>query len=450
MESSRSASRQQRCARSCPATKIDLQFVNVRPDDQDQRTKTRAIVRANAAHFHWRHNRPPQEKAIVEQSGRGTVFLHDKRRPMNSTQGGPNVNPLPSALVNHCIAFNAEVVLPALFPDGANSSNVRASLIQMSISNPCVLHIFITGALTNSPQGTLGDTPSDRIALDMFRSRAEMVRSLSIAIKDPVEACKDINIFAIVALAKAGKFQKVEEMPLKTPKQGPLKSLQLLNWLALSEIDPIHFDGLSKLIELKGGLEKIEIPGLAALISIAGLLVGTRECTAPRFPVVPLSCLSREFIFHGQGMGFGTDQDLYMVLSMLDSYTIMIDDFCEGRKIVTASSDRLATLIYSLLVTFPLPYSVAPFKYLVTQLRIALTEWDGDDHMLVWVLTMGGIGATGLGKRVWFMKKLQDAAMRIGVRSWIELRDIIKRGLWHEATNDRDGQDLWLESRIAN
>ncbi|KAK9250380.1 hypothetical protein V1507DRAFT_36440 [Lipomyces tetrasporus] len=342
MESSRSASRQQRCARSCPATKIDLQFVNVRPDDQDQRTKTRAIVRANAAHFHWRHNRPPQEKAIVEQSGRGTVFLHDKRRPMNSTQGGPNVNPLPSYNCDFSQRLSqslhhAEVVLPALFPDGANSSNVRASLIQMSISNPCVLHIFITGALTNSPQGTLGDTPSDRIALDMFRSRAEMVRSLSIAIKDPVEACKDINIFAIVALAKAGKFQKVEEMPLKTPKQGPLKSLQLLNWLALSEIDPIHFDGLSKLIELKGGLEKIEIPGLAALISIAGLLVGTRECTAPRFPVVPLSCLSREFIFHGQGMGFGTDQDLYMVLSMLDSYTIMIDDFCEGRKIVTAS-----------------------------------------------------------------------------------------------------------------
>ncbi|KAK9258288.1 hypothetical protein V1519DRAFT_463808 [Lipomyces tetrasporus] len=321
----------------------------------------------------------------------------------------------------------------------------------MSISNPCVLHIFITGALTNSPQGTLGDTPSDRIALDMFRSRAEMVRSLSIAIKDPVEACKDINIFAIVALAKAGKFQKVEEMPLKTPKQGPLKSLQLLNWLALSEIDPIHFDGLSKLIELKGGLEKIEIPGLAALISIAGLLVGTRECTAPRFPVVPLSCLSREFIFHGQGMGFGTDQDLYMVLSMLDSYTIMIDDFCEGRKIeYDAACFAFTPAEGGLLVTFPLPYSVAPFKYLVTQLRIALTEWDGDDHMLVWVLTMGGIGATGLGKRVWFMKKLQDAAMRIGVRSWIELRDIIKRGLWHEATNDRDGQDLWLESRIAN
>ncbi|KAK9351267.1 hypothetical protein V1523DRAFT_417313 [Lipomyces doorenjongii] len=484
MESSRRVSRRQRCARSCPGTKIDLQFVNVKPDDQDQRTETRAIIRANAAHFHWRHNRPPQDKSKLKQSGHGAVSRHDERitcplLPMQSTQLGTDVDPFssyncdfPRTFVNHCIAFNAQVILPALFPDGANNFNVRASMMQISTSNPCVLHMFITGALINS-QGTLGATPSNRISFDMFRSRAEIVRHMSIAMKDPVEACKDINIFAIVALAKTGTFHRVE-MPLKTPKQGPLRSLQLLNLLALSEIDPIHFDGLSKLIELKGGLEKIEIPGLAALISLGGLLVGTRDCTAPRFPVVTLSCPTREFIYQGQGMGFCTDQDLYMVLSMLNSYTIMIDDFCEGRKVVTASvlidhrnttqhallslpprvgvseCCRLAALIYSLLVTFPLPYSAAPFKCLVTRLKIALTEWDGDDQMLVWVLTMGGIGATGLGERGWFVKSLQGAVTRIGVRSWIEARDIIKRGLWYESTNDGDGQGLWLESRIAD
>lgn len=128
--------------------------------------------------------------------------------------------------------------------------------------------MFITGALANLPHGSLGDTPSSRIALDMFRSRAELVRSLSLAIKDPVEACKDINIFTVVALAKGGESQRVKEVPLKMPTQGPLKSLQLLNLMSLSETDPVHLDGLSKLIELKGGLEKIEIPGLAVLISL--------------------------------------------------------------------------------------------------------------------------------------------------------------------------------------
>ncbi|OKL64617.1 hypothetical protein UA08_00307 [Talaromyces atroroseus] len=280
MESKRSAFRQQRCARSCPGTKIDLEFVSVRPDDQDQRMKTRSLIRANAAHFHWRHNRPPQDKVIAKRSGRGTDIRHDKRRPVNSIQRGPN-NIINSPLLYKSDFPDAEVVLPALFPDSADSFNIRANLVQMSISNPCVLHIFITGALSNSPQGNLADTPSDRIAFDMFRSRAEMVRNLSVAIEDPIEACKDMNIFAVVALAKAGKSQKVEDLPLKMPKQGPLKSLQLLNWLALSETDPIHFDGLSKLIELKGGLEKIEIPGLAALISLGSAAARVKRVYIP-------------------------------------------------------------------------------------------------------------------------------------------------------------------------
>lgn len=164
-----------------------------------------------------------------------------------------------------------------------------------------------------------------------------------------------------------------------------------------------------------------------------------------------------------------------MALSMLKSYTTMIDDFCSGRKVVAASvlldhrnaaqhallslpprageseCYRLAALVYALLVTFPIPYSVAPFKHLVTRLQIALAEWDGDDDdMLLWVFAMGAIGATGLGKRVWFVRNFQSVATRIGVRSWIEAKDIIKRGLWHEVTNDGDGQYLWFESRIVD
>lgn len=159
-----------------------------------------------------------------------------------------------------------------------------------------------------------------------------------------------------------------------------------------------------------------------------------------------------------------------MVLSMLNSYTIMIDDFCEGRKVVTASvlidhrntmqhallslpprvgsseCYRLAALIYSLLVTFPMPYIAAPFQRLVTQLKIALDGWDGSDQMLIWVLTMGGIGAMGLSEREWFVNQFREAVTRMGVTTWNEAKEFIKRGLWFEATNDRDGNDFWLES----
>jgi hypothetical protein len=126
--------------------------------------------------------------------------------------------------------------------------------------------MFLMGTLIDT-RGNLGATPSNRVALDIFRSRAEIVRKLRVAIEDPVDAGKDMNILAIVALAKTVPYQKVE-LPPKTPKQGPLKSLQLLDSFSLSNLDPVHVDGLRKLIELKGGLEQIETPGLAPVISL--------------------------------------------------------------------------------------------------------------------------------------------------------------------------------------
>lgn len=113
MESNRSASRQHRSANSCPGGKIALQFVNVRPEDRNSKKQTQAIVRANAAYYHWRHNRPPRDKTKFKLPGRSTVSGHDKRRPTSNIQPGPNANPpltynyaFHRSLINYCIAFS--------------------------------------------------------------------------------------------------------------------------------------------------------------------------------------------------------------------------------------------------------------------------------------------------------------------------------------------------------
>lgn len=118
MESSRRVSRRQRSARSSLGTKVDLQFVYVTPDDRDRRTETRTIVRANAAHFHWRHNRPPQDKSNIKKAVQPATSSDDEvtsrsLMPMKSTQLGIDVDPfssyncdLPRAVVNNCIAFS--------------------------------------------------------------------------------------------------------------------------------------------------------------------------------------------------------------------------------------------------------------------------------------------------------------------------------------------------------
>jgi len=207
------------------------------------------------------------------------------------------------------------------------------------------------------------------------------------------------------------------------------------------------------------------------ILNSGGLRYAVRNLTSPCYPVVTLSCPTEEFIFQHRGTGFGTDPDLYRCLSMLNSYTIMIDDHCDGRKVVAASvlidhrnttqhtllslppkagsSEclRLAALIYSFLVTFPLPYVAAPFQKLVTQLRTALDDWNNGDEMLLWVLAIGGIGAVGLSERAWYVGCFRRAVIDMEIRSWPEAKILIKRGLWYEPTNDRDAYDIWIESQ---
>lgn len=87
MEPRKKGSAYQRNARSKPDNKAALQFINVVPTGQDECPETRAIIRANAAHFHWRYNRPPQGEPKPKRSRHGarrhTVCL---KRDLIATQ----------------------------------------------------------------------------------------------------------------------------------------------------------------------------------------------------------------------------------------------------------------------------------------------------------------------------------------------------------------------------
>lgn len=67
--------------------------------------------------------------------------------------------------------------------------------------------------------------------------------------------------------------------------------------------------------------------------------------------------------------------------------------------------------------------------------------------MLFWILTMGGIAATDLTERDWFVKELRNLTKLLGLKSWQQYSGILKQGLWLAATNDEDGRDLWDETQ---
>ena len=161
-------------------------------------------------------------------------------------------------------------------------------------------------------------------------------------------------------------------------------------------------------------------------------------------------------------------------MSMLKGYTMIIDDHCECRKVFTpfqlidqrnatqhallslvpraGSSEccRIAMLIYSLIVTFPLSFNVSPIQQLVKLLHTALGTWNGDDQNLLWILAMGGIGAIESGDRMWFVKIFRGLTIKMGITSWSEAKNVLRQSLWHDATNEQDGLDLWQESRDSH
>lgn len=114
---------------------------------------------------------------------------------------------------------------------------------------------------------------------------------------------------------------------------------------------------------------------------------------------------------------------------------------------------RLAGLIFAVGVTFPLPVQRAPFIPLVERLQAELqaseleSTWSsrGAVRVLVWVLMMGGIAATGRPERAWFVATLHRVTVSSGVSGWRELKLALESMLWLNSACDRAGKQLWDE-----
>jgi hypothetical protein len=116
-------------------------------------------------------------------------------------------------------------------------------------------------------------------------------------------------------------------------------------------------------------------------------------------------------------------------------------------------SCRLAGLIFGVGVIFPLPTRTAPFQTLVKLLQAELRKsnlesiWCSRDAVgaLLWILTLGGIAATGLPERVWFVATLGWVASHSGLSRWRDLKQVLEQMPWLDSACGSAGQQLWDE-----
>lgn len=114
---------------------------------------------------------------------------------------------------------------------------------------------------------------------------------------------------------------------------------------------------------------------------------------------------------------------------------------------------RLAGLILGVGVIFPLPAQMAPLETLMRDLKFELQATEVESNccsrdamgVLIWILTLGGIAATGFPERLWYVTTLGRIIACSCISRWQDLKQILELMPWLETACDRAGQQLWNE-----
>ena len=102
--------------------------------------------------------------------------------------------------------------------------------------------------------------------LEQIICESVAVKQLNSLMKDSSQATSDDIILAVLCMA----FNRIDYSGWNTPDSWPKAPLRNLQWLDVYgglSLNDQHIKGLLALIESKGGLDKMSLPGLAETIS---------------------------------------------------------------------------------------------------------------------------------------------------------------------------------------
>ena len=123
----------------------------------------------------------------------------------------------------------------------------------------------------------------------------------------------------------------------------------------------------------------------------------------------------------------------------------------EVRSTTLYESIRLAAIIYSAAVTFPLPPLTGIFKKSSASLKAIVGELMHENHrqpcpkILLWILVLGGIAASGTEHRVWYVKKLAAVPGALTFCQWDDVVVEMENWLWLRSACNEGGSSLWVE-----
>lgn len=153
--------------------------------------------------------------------------------------------------------------------DGASHPGVQ-HWFSNSTSHPALHSAMIFGSYSHRRTRWLMKRQGYFSAEDMRQMalcEATVIDQINAILPDTYQAVCDAVILSVLCMA-TNRYDGTEYQDKKSNFHAPLRSLQWLDVYGRLSPNPVHQAGLIQLVYLRGGLEKIEIPGLAAVISL--------------------------------------------------------------------------------------------------------------------------------------------------------------------------------------
>ncbi|KAL4869708.1 hypothetical protein BDV12DRAFT_75037 [Aspergillus spectabilis] len=441
---------------------------------------------------------PPHSGAYIEAIGAGRL---DPFRAYSS-QFEPEI-----------VQVSEEYCLSCLWPGltpGPSGTNMQ-SWFPMSLSDPTLFTAFLYGSLSHMRVQALNGW----IPRHLFRARQqrllenvemETIKLVSREMDNPSRAVCDAMIFSVVCMAHNKAEHDSTGFPTP-PFTAPMQRLQWLDVYGSLRTNLVHIGGLVQMVHLRGGIDKIQLPGLASVISFSDLVTSSTFLSHPVFPFVPLEAVRKDMTmqdllgyadtgidhYYAHFQHLGLPRVLAEIICAMNTYTCLVDQCLEGKigydpclladrrniihynllclpKVTTQPDPnnaflvpqphdiiyetfRLACLVYSCGVILPLPAQSTPQLNLADLLHNTLRIsnhppiW-GSSHAqvaLLWILTLGGIAAHNTPHRPWYADMLSRVVKHNNITSYNELKRCLAMIAWYPIACDKPGTDLWAE-----
>lgn len=162
---------------------------------------------------------------------------------------------------------------PGLMPSSLGRKSMTvSSWFQLSRHDPTLFATSLYSAISHErlywhTKGNTGAIFKPREKYIRAKLELEAIKEVNNAIQSPSRAVSDAVLLSVASLANYSGYKLLPSNNAQLPFQSPLRSLQWLDIYGSLPSNHVHLTGLAQLVKLKGGLQRIKLPGLASALS---------------------------------------------------------------------------------------------------------------------------------------------------------------------------------------